>query len=186
VLEYCASLKKELEAQDYVDGKVRVQIDDRDLRGGEKNWQHVKKGVPLRIEVGPKDMAQNAAFVARRDTGTKTSVPRAQLVATIGETLAEIQRNLFERARKLRDDNLCQINDVKQLEAYFTPRSEDKPEIHGGFARVHVADDPAVDAALKDWKVTVRCIPLEGEDEPGTCLFTGKSVARRAILAKAY
>jgi len=186
VLEYCQSLKKELEAQDYADGKVRVQIDARDLRGGEKNWQHVKKGVPLRIEVGPKDMAQNAAFVARRDTGTKTSVPRAQLVATISQTLAEIQQNLFDRARNVRDANLRTFDDVALLKEYFTPRNEERPEIHGGFAQCHVADDPAVDAALKEWKVTVRCIPLEGDVEPGKCLFTGKPVERRAILAKAY
>ena len=63
------------------DGKVQVMIDDRDLRGGEKKWQHVKRGVPLRAEVGPKDIAKDSVFLARRDRGEKTSVPRSEFVA---------------------------------------------------------------------------------------------------------
>jgi prolyl-tRNA synthetase len=78
VLAYVDSLKKELEAQDFSDGKVRVLIDDRDIRGGEKSWYHVKRGVPLRAEIGPKDIAKNGVFLARRDTGEKTGVERGQ------------------------------------------------------------------------------------------------------------
>src|SRR6187397_2578669 len=81
VLAYVNSLKAELEAQDFADGKVRVMIDDRDIRGGDKNWYHVKRGVPLRAEIGPKDIAKNGVFLARRDTGEKAGVERSQLVA---------------------------------------------------------------------------------------------------------
>ena len=186
VLAYCDSLKKELEAQDYADGKVRVMVDDRDLRGGEKNWQHVKKGVPIRAEVGPKDIAQNAAFVSRRDTGEKKSMPREQLVATIGSQLDDIQKNLYQRAVALREANSCRIDDLAEFKAYFTAKSDDKPEIHGGFAYCHFTDTPAVQELLKDLKVTIRCIPLSGEDEPGRCLFTGEPSQRRAVFAKAY
>src|SRR5690606_1365759 len=78
VLEYCESLKTELAQQSYDGAAVRVRIDDRDLRGGEKKWQWVKRGVPLRVEVGPRDVAGGGAFVARRDQGTKgTGTPRA-------------------------------------------------------------------------------------------------------------
>src|SRR5687767_12697666 len=95
VLAYVESLKKELEAQDFADGKVRVMIDDRDIRGGDKNWHHVKRGVPLRAEIGPKDIAKNGVFLARRDTGEKAGVERGQFVATIGQRLADIQSNLL-------------------------------------------------------------------------------------------
>ena len=91
VLEYCDSLKRELAAQTFGDGKVQVTIDDRDIRGGEKNWHHVKRGVPLRAEVGPRDIAANKVFLARRDTGTKEGVDRDQFVATIGTLLDEIR-----------------------------------------------------------------------------------------------
>lgn len=186
VLTYCDSLKKELEAQSFADGRIQVMIDDRDLRGGEKNWQHVKKGVPIRAEVGPKDIAQNAVFASRRDTGEKKSTPRDQFVATISQTLGDMQDGMFQRALALRQANTVAINSLDDFKAYFTPQNEDKPEIHGGFAMCHFAEDPAVDELLKDLKVTIRCIPLAGPDEAGTCIFTGKPSARRAVFAKAY
>ncbi|MEO8497665.1 MAG: proline--tRNA ligase, partial [Planctomycetota bacterium] len=76
VIPYCESLKRELEAQSFSDGKVEVMLDDRDLRGGDKAWQHIKKGVPLRAEVGPKDIAKNGVFLSRRDTGEKKGIGR--------------------------------------------------------------------------------------------------------------
>ena len=85
VLEYCQSLRQELQAVDYSDGKLRVAIDDRDIRGGEKNWYHIKRGVPLRVEIGPKDIEKNGVFVGRRDTGQKQSVDRRQFVAEVGQ-----------------------------------------------------------------------------------------------------
>src|SRR5690349_12680262 len=105
VLDYVNSLKKELEAAEYAGSKVRVMIDDRDMRGGEKNWYHVKRGVPLRAEIGPKDIAKNGVFLARRASGEKAGVGRAEFVNTIGQRLSEIQTNLFERALKLREEN---------------------------------------------------------------------------------
>ena len=182
------SLKKELEAQDFADGKVRVMIDDRDIRGGEKNWYHVKRGVPLRAEIGPKDIAKNGVFLARRDTGEKAGVERGEFVATIGQRLTEIQNNLFQRALKLREDNTRTIDTLDDFLAYFTPKSksEDKPEIHGGFAICHFAEGPELDELLKKHKVTIRCIPLGGAGEGGKCFLTGKPSAKRAVFAKAY
>jgi prolyl-tRNA synthetase len=186
VLTYVNSLKQELEAQDYADGKVRVMIDDRDIRGGEKNWYHVKRGVPLRAEIGPKDIAKNGVFLARRDTGEKSGVDRAELVATIGKRLAEIQNNLFQRALKMRDENTRSIDTLDDFLAYFTPKNEDKPELHGGFARCHFAEGPDLDEFLKKHKVTIRCIPLDGAAETGKCFLTGRPSAKRAVFAKAY
>jgi len=186
VLTYCASLREELQQQAFGEGRLQVMIDDRDLRGGEKNWQHVKRGVPLRVEVGPKDLAKNAVFVARRDTGEKTSVSRDEFVRTASATLDEIQDSLFQRALQLRETNSRSIDNLNDFRQYFTPDNPDEPEIHGGFASSYFVDEPAVDEVLKQMKVTVRCVPLDADDEPGECIFTGRPSNQRAVFAKAY
>lgn len=186
VRPYCEQLKRELEQIEFSNGKIRVQIDDRDLRGGEKTWQHIKRGVPLRLEIGPKDLAKDSVFMGRRDTGEKSSVTRAELLATVAQRLHEIQDNLYQRALKLREDNSRVIDDLGDFRAWFTPQNEEKAEIHGGFAWCHFVDEPEVNEMLRNMKLTVRCIPLAGDDEPGKCLFTGKPSSRRAVIAKAY
>ncbi|HEX7894319.1 MAG TPA: His/Gly/Thr/Pro-type tRNA ligase C-terminal domain-containing protein, partial [Terriglobales bacterium] len=188
VLAYVNSLKQELEAQDFADGKIRVMIDDRDIRGGDKNWYHVKRGVPLRAEIGPKDIAKNGVFLARRDTGEKAGVERGELVATIGQRLTDIQNNLFQRALKLREENTRTIDKLDDFLDYFTPKSknEEKPEIHGGFALCHFAEGKELDEFLKKHKVTIRCVPLDGAEEAGKCFLTGGESAKRGVFAKSY
>jgi prolyl-tRNA synthetase len=186
VLPYCEALMKELNQQTFSGGKVVAWIDDRDMRGGDKNWQHVKRGVPLRVEIGPRDIAKNAVFAARRDTLQRQSMDRNQFVQTVGQVLDEMQRNLYQRALDLRTANTVTINSLDDFRAYFTPKDAEKPEIHGGFALCHWSEDPEVDKFLADLKVTIRCIPFDGPDEPGQCIFTGKPSSRQAILAKAY
>ena len=95
---------RNLRRKTYDGEPVRVVIDDRDLRGGEKTWQHIKRGVPLRLEIGPRDVAGDSVFVGRRDTQEKKSVPRSEFVATVDQRLVEIQTALFDRALALRDD----------------------------------------------------------------------------------
>lgn len=186
VLEYVNSLKRELESQRYDDAPVRVIVDDRDIRGGEKNWYHVKRGVPLRVEVGPRDIADNALMVSRRDTGTKAKTPRAELVAQVAAKLTEIQDALFARALELRQSKSQTIDSLDDFRDFFTPKNQKKPEIHGGFALCHWHDDPQVDALLKEMKVTIRCIPLDAPAEDGKCVITGKPSQRRVIFAKSY
>jgi prolyl-tRNA synthetase len=186
VREYCDRLAKELAERDYADGKLRVHIDDRDLRGGEKAWHHIKRGVPLRAEIGPRDIEKDSVFLARRDTGTKEPIGRQQLIETAPQILTQIQDSLFERALKLREENTCNIDSLDEFKAYFTPKNEAKPEIHAGFAHCHWSEDPAMHELLKDLKVTIRCVPLDAPDEPGRCIFTGKPSTKRAIFAKAY
>ena len=186
VMAYVDSLVSELRDQDYARAPVRVRVDDRDLRGGEKRWQHIKKGVPLICEVGPKDIAQEKVFVGRRDTNEKTGVERSQFVANIADTLGDIQNGLYQRALQFRDENTQRIDCLDEFREYFTPQNKIKPEVHGGFADCPLADVPAVEEVLKDLKVTTRCIPVDQEEAPTKCLFTGEPTTRRAILAKAY
>ena len=184
VIPYCKSLQKELEAQSYCDGKVEVLIDDRDIRG--KHWDHVKKGVPLRAEIGPKDIAKNSVFLARRDTGEKQGIGRDEFVANVSQALTEIQDNLFARASQLREDNTREIDNLNDFKDFFTPKIGDKAEIHGGFAMCHFVEEPGVEEVLKKLKVTIRCVPLEGGESPGTCIFTGKPASQLGLFAKAY
>jgi len=188
VLEYCNSLKKELQSRQFADEAVRVKIDDRDLRGGEKAWQYIKRGVPLRLEIGPRDVQSKSVFLGRRDKAPrdKSGVPRDEFIGTVDKLLSEIQGGLFDRALQLRESATVTIDSMAEFEEFFTPKNAEKPEIHGGLALCHFVDLPEVEEKLKTLKVTVRCIPLDGEDEPGKCLFTGQPSPRRALFAKAY
>jgi prolyl-tRNA synthetase len=186
VLPYCESLRRELEAQQFAGEPVRVLLDDRDMRGGEKNWQHIKRGVPLRLEVGPRDIAKDGVFLARRDTGDKRGVGRGELLATVSDLLAEVQQGLFDRALALREEHTRRLTDLDEFRAFFTPANEERPEIHGGFALAHFSDGPETEEILKELKVSIRCLPFDAPDEEGTCLFTGRPTRTQGVFAKAY
>ncbi|PAY15660.1 proline--tRNA ligase [Rhodopirellula sp. SM50] len=186
VMEYIHALRDALRDQTYNGAPVRVEIDDRDMRGGEKKWHHVKRGVPIRLEVGPKDMEKNSVFMGRRDQPKSVGMDRNELVATIGTLLGEIQQSLYDRADQLRIENTVTITNEADFRDFFTPKNADNPEIHGGFAMCHFADESSIDALLKELKVTIRCVPSENNDTPGTCFATGKPAEKQAIFAKAY
>ena len=186
VLEYCNRLFDELKAIPYNDTKLQVAMDDRDIAGGQKKWQHIKRGVPIRLEIGPRDIDKNFVFVGRRDQPKSSGMDRGQLAAGVIGILDEIQQGLYDRALKLRQENTRDIDSLDEFKAYFTPKNANKPEIHGGFAVCHFVDEPEIDSILKPLKVTPRCIPLEQEEEQGTCIFTGKPTNRKAIFGKSY
>jgi prolyl-tRNA synthetase len=190
VLEFCNKLRAEMTAKQYDGQPIRVSIDSRDLRGGEKMWQNIKKGVPLRVEVGPRDMADDKVVVTGRDKGEKEFVARAAFVETLPERLQGIQNNMFSRALASREAQTRTIDNRQDFVDFFTPQNEEKPEIHGGLALCHYADDPAVNELLGKLKVTIRCLPLPGQvgsdAAPGQCIFTGKPSPCRAVFAKAY
>jgi prolyl-tRNA synthetase len=188
VLEYCAKVAAELRERPFAGGTVEVEIDEREVRGGEKTWFHVKRGVPLRLEIGPRDMHGDAVSIARRDrpATARETMPRAELVAKVGDILEDMQRGLFERALAFRDANTREISDRAEFEAWFTPKNEERPEIHGGFARSPFVDDPVIVDILAAMKVTVRNIPLDVPSRPARCIFTGQPTDRWGIFAKAY
>jgi len=190
VLAFCDRVKKELEAQCYEGECLRVLIDDRDMRGGEKNWQHIKRGVPIRAEVGPRDVAGDSVFMARRDRGhgkgDKENIGREEFVSTAVNMLAEMQNNLYQKALDLRTENTRSIETLDEFKAYFTPKSTKKPEIHGGFAECYFTEGEEMQAVLKKLAVTTRCIPLNQEPSEGKCVFTGADSKQKAIFAKAY
>jgi prolyl-tRNA synthetase len=189
VLETCESLALQLRGKIYVDRPLEVEVDKRDLGGGVKNWEWIKKGIPLRIEIGPRDLEKNAVAVSRRDQPVKAKefMPIQEFVASVLEILMSIQKNLLQRAKEFRDENTRAVDNKEDFYDFFTPRSSDKPEIHGGFARAHWNGSRAVEEQIKnDLKVTVRVIPLDDPAETGRCIFTGEPSARRVIWAKSY
>ena len=186
VLEYCNNLKKELSEQCYAGRNLEIIIDDRDLRGGEKTWQQIKRGVPLRMEVGPRDVASDSVFLGRRDKSPKdkSGVPRAELVANVTKILDEMQTNLFERALAFRKEHTHDIDSLDDFRDFF--KSKGEKTIDGGFAVSPWCEDEEVVKILKDMKVTTRCIPADQEPIDSKCIFTGKPTTRKAVFAKAY
>jgi prolyl-tRNA synthetase len=184
VLQFVENLRSELSSQLYEGAPIRVSIDDRDVRGGEKKWHHVKRGVPIRLEVGPKDIEKKSVFVGRRDQPKSTGMGRDEFVSQVGAILGEMQKSLFDRALELRKQNSVDITNESDFRDFFATTDED--QIHGGFARCYFADENELEPLLKELKVTVRCIPRDGNDQPGTCFFSGKPADKHAIFAKAY
>ena len=189
VMEYCTSLAAELRQVSYAGVPVAVELDAREGRGGEKTWAWIKKGVPVRLEIGPRDIASGSVFVGRRDRGPKdrVSLPRDQFVAQLPALLDEIQAGLLERARAFRQQHTRAIDTKDDFYAFFTPANAEKPEIHAGFAMAHWAGTRAEEEQLKnDLNVTIRCIPLDAPAEEGRCFLTGRPSHRRVVFAKAY
>jgi prolyl-tRNA synthetase len=189
VLKAARELAEKIREQLFHRAPIEVEVDERDLPGGQKSWEWVKKGVPLRIELGPRDLEKGSVAIYRRDQGVKdkTFPMVADVVPTLPALLQEIQDNLYKKALALREQNTVNIDSEKDFYAFFTPKNVNKPEIHGGFALAHFNLSPQIEERLKtDLKVTVRCIPRDLPAEPGKCIFTGEPSAQRVIFAKAY
>ena len=167
-------LKKDLEAQG-----ISVKIDDRDnVRSGFKFAEWELKGVPVRIAIGPRDMEQNMAEVARRDTLQKSSLPQQGLAPKIQELLSEIQDNIYQKALDYRAANTHKVDSYEEFKA----RIED-----GGFFLCHWDGTAETEDKIKnETKATIRTIPFEHDGETGCCMVTGKPSAQRVVFARAY
>ncbi len=175
VLDYCRALKRDLA------GIADVLIDERDMRGGEKKWHWVKKGIPVRVEIGMRDIEGNLLCVAKRNrpAGQVDKQSREQFLNTIAEQLDQIQEDLYQKALAFRKLHSRYIDDKEAFYRFF------KEE--GGFAFCHWSGDEAVEAQLKkELGITVRCIPFDEPKEKGRCIFTGKSSPQRVVFAKSY
>jgi prolyl-tRNA synthetase len=191
VMESIESLAKELRGLTVFGRPMEIEVDARDIRGGDKQWEWVKKGVPLRIEIGPRDVESGTIMVARRDKSPrdKESIARGAVGTRIPALLEEIQKALHARASEYRDASTRAIDDRRELDTFFDKEG-------GGFALVGWDGTPETEAKLKDdLKATIRCIaepPANGPAwaakllEPGKCIVSGKPSARRVVLARAY
>jgi len=190
VMDYVNRLAADLKDQTYYGRPVQVEIDDRDIGGG-KTWDWIKKGIPVRAEIGPRDIAEDSVFVGRRDKAPrdKAGIRREEFVATIGTVLDEIQQVLFDRALAYQQEHTREIDANQDFYNFFTAENTEKPEIHGGFALSHWCGGDACEERIKeDLKVTIRCIPFEkmGSDAVGRCICCGEPSEERVVFAKSY
>jgi len=188
VLSYTERLARELSETDYHGRPLAVETDNRDT-GGARGWDWIKKGIPLRVEIGPRDIAEDAVYVGRRDRPhrDKTSMARPVFIKDIGNMLDDIQGTLFARAKQHLQAHTVTIDSSRDFRDFFTPARSEKPEIHGGFALSHFCGRDACEQQTKEeLGVTIRCIPFGDPDERGECVGCGGPSDRRVVYAKAY
>ncbi|MDP7560772.1 MAG: His/Gly/Thr/Pro-type tRNA ligase C-terminal domain-containing protein, partial [Planctomycetota bacterium] len=188
VMAHTERLLQELRELSYDGESLRVELDDSDRRGGEKVWHHIKRGVPVRVEIGPKEMEADSVFVGRRDKAPRDRVtlPRAQFVQSASKMLSEIQENLLKTAKTFKKEGTATIDSLDDFKGFFTQTHDDVFVTGGGFGLAHWNDSAESHEILAELKVTPRCVSLNGEEEPGKCIFTGKPSKQRVVFAMAY
>ena len=159
---------------------IRVKYDDSDnQRPGWKFAEYELKGVPVRIAVGPRDLENNQVEIARRDTKEKTTVSMEGITETVSQLLLDIQSNLFERAKKYRDEHITKVDSWEDFISILDTKA--------GFVSAHWDGTPETEDKIKEMtKATIRCIPLNNEQEAGTCILTGQPSTQRVLFARAY
>ena len=179
-----AVLTAAAEMRDALQGAgFRVVLDDRDqYRPGWKFAQYEVEGVPVRLAVGPRDVENGAAELARRDTGEKSTVSQREIVQNVRTALHEVQAGLFDRARAYREANTHLVDDYDRFKEVLDA---------GGFAVMHWDGTAETEARIKEeTKATIRCIPfpgqIDGTEEPGTDPVSGQPAEGRVVYAKAY
>lgn len=185
ILESAQNLKDALETKLFHGQKIRVELDDRDI-GGARGWEWVKKGVPVRIELGPRDIEKNCVFMARRDqpASNKISMDREDFISQIPEILDQIQTSIFNRAILYRKENTFAMDDKKKFYDLFQNASGYH---NGAFIMAHwCGSDKCEEMIKKDLSVTIRCIPFDSPTEEGECIYCNSPSSRRVLFAKAY
>jgi prolyl-tRNA synthetase len=159
---------------------IRVKYDDSDnQRPGWKFAEYELKGVPVRIAVGPRDLENNQVEIARRDTKEKSTVSMDGITETVSQLLLDIQSNLFERAKKYRDEHITKVDRWEDFIATLDTKA--------GFVSAHWDGSPETEDKIKEMtKATIRCIPLNNAQEAGTCILTGNPSTQRVLFARAY
>ena len=172
-------LDKAMELRDRLAASFRVKVDDSDNSAGWKFAEYEMKGVPLRLEIGPKDIANNQCVLVRRDNREKTFVSLDQLEAAIAEQLEAVRAGLYENALARREEMTYSAKTLEELKDL----AEHKP----GFIKAMWCGDLACEEALKEEAgVTSRCIPFEQEQLADTCVCCGKPAKHMLYWGKAY
>jgi prolyl-tRNA synthetase len=168
-----------------IDAGLEAVFDTRDdLRPGAKHFEWEQKGVPARVEIGPRDVDAGACVIKRRDQGPKDKsvVSVDGIGAALSALMPEIQRSLFERAKAFREAHTIKANDYDELKQAL----EGDGKV-GNFVLAHWDGTAETEAKIKEeTKATIRCIPFEHDGETGSCVVTGRPSKQRVIFARAY
>lgn len=188
VTAYCEELARDLRGLCYFNERLRVAVDKSSRRAGEKFWNAVKKGVPVRIEIGKREIEAGTLSVSRRDKPAKekTTLKREELLATLCATLDEMHEYLLERAFQLQKTHTHEVKTLAELEALFGNDENSLNVFALAYFDPETENEPVVTEKLKALKLTVRCIPFAGQDCAGNCIFSGKPTDKKVIFARAY
>lgn len=182
ILAYCEDLRKKLSRKKLKGQNLRVGVDKRDVSGSEKKWYHIKRGVPVRIEIGVKELEKNEVSYSSRDVINRTlSTDESTFVRSISKMLQALQENLLNNARSKLSSNTKTITTFEEFKKAF--KQEEKLN---SFVLAPFIDDEKIKEAIGELGVTVRCIPLAQPKATATCLFTGMPTSTWALYAKSY
>ena len=171
-------LAKAAELKDML-SDFRVKLDDTDKTPGWKFSEQEMRGIPLRIEVGPKDIEAGKCVVVRRDNGEKTDVSFAELKEKVGEILAQMQKDMLERARQRRDSQTYTAKNYEEFKQIFAEKT--------GFVKAMWCGDRECEDKIKeDLAVTSRCMPNDQEKISDVCVCCGKPATKMVYWGKAY
>ena len=175
VSDVANQVMKELRAEG-----IRVKFDHRDThKPGWKFNEYELKGVPVRLAIGPRDVENGTLELARRDTLTKETISRNEVVATVVQLMDEIQSNLYNKAANFRTENTTEVKSYDEFKEVLNSK--------GGFILAHWDGTSETEEKIKnETKATIRCIPLDAKEEPGLCMITGKPSNKKVLFAKAY
>ncbi|MFC4094511.1 proline--tRNA ligase [Euzebyella saccharophila] len=159
---------------------ISVKFDNRDThKPGFKFNEYELKGVPVRLAIGQRDLANGTYEVARRDTLEKETVPANEVVSKIEFLLEDIQKNIFKKANTYTQDNITEVNSYEEFKEVL--------EAKGGFISAHWDGTIASENKIKEeTKATIRCIPIDAKEEEGSCIISGEKSSKRVLFAKAY
>ena len=175
-----------LETAHRIAKQVGATLDDREGQTpGAKFFYWERRGVPVVLEFGPRDLASSTVVVKARDTGARHSVPLETVGERLHQLLGGMQVGMFRAAQQRMKTNTVLANSIEEVESILQDVTAEKGG--GKFVMAHLKDDPRCDQRMKAFKATIRCIPLVDEyDGPGKCIVTGEQVDRRALIAKAF
>ncbi len=184
--------RKDEERSQVLEVSVRIaaecgaHLDTREGQSpGAKFFHWERRGVPVVFELGPRDVASGNIVLKRRDTGSKEIILQNQAVSKLASTLDAMQTELYQKAKQRLQDNTVLANSIGEVESILNNVTAEKGG--GKFVMAHLKDDPSSDARIKEFKASVRNIPLVDDyDGPGKCILTGEAVDRRVVIAKAY
>jgi prolyl-tRNA synthetase len=186
VMEAADLLRAEIAEQQWSDSPVRVEVDSRERKPAEKRWEWIRKGVPIVIELGERDIEQEVVTMTRRDDPDlkRDGIPRNGAAEAVVGVLGDVQMGYFEEAdRRLRERTRDDVTTLDEFREFF---AGDETE-SGGFVKAPWSEDPGTEQTMGELGVTVRCIPF-GEELPpdARCVITGGPAKVMAIFAKAY
>ena len=173
-------LRKAQELKEMLSGKFRVKLDDQDAyTPGWKFNEWEMKGVPVRIEIGPRDLAQHQVIAVRRDKGNKTSIAEAELLPTLERWMSDIQNNLYMQARSRLEENIRFAENYEQFKEIIAEKR--------GFVKAYwCGNDECENQIKKETKATIRCFSMEQDTKPGKCIYCGKESTSLVYFGRAY